>query len=163
MAARDPALQAMLDKEEIKEVLHDYCRGVDRGDVELLRSVYHEDAIDDHGIWKGRGVDFGPWITEQLGKNARTSHNVMNIKIDLRGDVAFSETYCIAVSDEPTIRRTVFNRYVDRIERRNGKWKIAHRIVVFDVNRGDPPAKPPDMGPGLTWGTRDKTDPSYRR
>ena len=43
------ALRVLLDKQEIHEVLMRYCRGIDRCDAELLHSVYHPDATDDHG------------------------------------------------------------------------------------------------------------------
>ena len=55
-------IQELIDRKEIYEVLVRYCQGVDRGDVELLKSVYHEDAQDDHGMFKGKGVDFAEWI-----------------------------------------------------------------------------------------------------
>ena len=35
---------------EIRRRLHDYCRGIDRLDAELVASVYFADAIDDHEI-----------------------------------------------------------------------------------------------------------------
>ena len=51
---------------EIKQVLYMYCRGVDRGDAELIRSVYHPDAIDEHGpFWQGAGMDFADMIVEE--------------------------------------------------------------------------------------------------
>jgi hypothetical protein len=40
----------------IQDVLYRYARGVDRRDWELVRSVYHPDATDDHGGYRG-GVD----------------------------------------------------------------------------------------------------------
>ena len=46
-------LQQLLDKQEIHEVIMRYCRGIDRLDREMIRSVYHDDAIDEHGLWKG--------------------------------------------------------------------------------------------------------------
>ena len=46
------ALRVLLDKQEIHEVLMRYCRGIDRCDAELLHSVYHPDATDDHGLFK---------------------------------------------------------------------------------------------------------------
>jgi hypothetical protein len=35
------ALMKLMDKQEIHDVLMRYCRGIDRCDEELLRSVYH--------------------------------------------------------------------------------------------------------------------------
>jgi hypothetical protein len=45
----DPALQALLDKQEITELLTRYLRSVDRGDVATLRACYLPDATEDHG------------------------------------------------------------------------------------------------------------------
>ena len=47
-------VRKLLDKQEIYEVLCRYCRALDRGDEKLLRSVYHPDAIDHHGIFDGK-------------------------------------------------------------------------------------------------------------
>ena len=44
----DEALQRLIDRTQIYEVMCKYARGVDRGDWELLRSTYHADAHDDH-------------------------------------------------------------------------------------------------------------------
>jgi hypothetical protein len=38
-----------------------YSRGIDRLDRELLMSVYHEDAIDDHGVFVGNREEFADW------------------------------------------------------------------------------------------------------
>jgi hypothetical protein len=48
------ALQQLIDKLEIHEVLTRYCRGIDRCDAELLESVYHPDATDNHGQFVGK-------------------------------------------------------------------------------------------------------------
>jgi len=45
-------LEALSAHLEIRQALANYCRGVDRKDVALLKSVYHDDATDD--------VYFGP-------------------------------------------------------------------------------------------------------
>ena len=47
--ARDPEVQALVDKQAILEVLTRYCRALDRGDAALIASAYHPDAVDDHG------------------------------------------------------------------------------------------------------------------
>jgi hypothetical protein len=50
---REQALQRLLDKQDIYETLCRYARGVDRGDWDLVRSTYHEDAYDSHGDYQG--------------------------------------------------------------------------------------------------------------
>ncbi len=161
----DPAWQAFLDRQAIEEVLRRYCRGVDRGDVDLIKTVYHPDAIDDHGIFKGLGTEFAEWIVDVLKDTVQCMHMIGNISIDLQGDVAFVETYCLSINDTGTEHQTVYNRYIDRFEKRADEWRIAARQVVFDVSRVEPATKRygGTMGDALTWGRKDKEDPSYRR
>lgn len=165
MSELSARMQAFLDKQEIYEVLTRYCRGVDRGDVEMIKSVYHEDAIDDHGIFKGRGKDFAEWIVDFLKDIRQCQHLIGNVQIELDGDVAWSETYCLSISDDGERHQTVFNRYIDRFERRNGEWLIAHRLIAFDISRSDPVTESygAELGDALTMGKRDKTDQVYRR
>ena len=47
------ALQRLLDKDQIYEVVCRYARGVDRGDEAMVRSTYHVDAYDDHVDYRG--------------------------------------------------------------------------------------------------------------
>jgi ketosteroid isomerase-like protein len=159
-------LQALIDRQAIYEVLTRYCRGVDRCDVELLRSVYHDDATDDHGMFKGLGQDFAPWIVDWERQNLRMGqHLIGNFRCDLAGDVAHTETYCISFSEDREGRNaTVYNRYIDRFERRGGEWKIADRVVVIDMTRIDEPAAPFGNVPGwdFTFGARDHSDRSYK-
>jgi hypothetical protein len=164
MPTLEHELHALLDRQRIYEVLTRYCRGVDRGDVELIRSVYHPDATDDHGMFKGLGVDFASWIVDFLRHWKQSQHLIANFRCDLRGDVAHTETYCLSISDDGQGHNSaVYNRYIDRFERRNGEWKIADRLVVLDISRVTPVTERFDDVPGwnFTWGQRNKDDPSY--
>lgn len=167
MDDRRDRLAELLDRQEIYEVLTRYCRGVDRCDVELIRSVYHDDAIDDHGMFKGLGIDFAQWIVDWERENLRMGqHFIGNYSCELDGDVAHTETYCISFSEDKQGRNaTVYNRYIDRFERRDGRWKIAARRVVIDLSRVDPPGPPFGEVPGwtFTFGSRDRNDPVYRK
>ena len=49
MSEVDSKIQEILDKESIRDLVHIYCRAADRHDHELMRTLYHEDARDDHG------------------------------------------------------------------------------------------------------------------
>jgi hypothetical protein len=59
-------VQELLDKQEIYEVLMRYCRAIDRGDEPLMRSVYHPDGIDHHGIFDGKASDFCEFLLRRL-------------------------------------------------------------------------------------------------
>ena len=49
MSIDQQALAALIAKDEIRELALLYSRGVDRKDIELLRTLYAHDATDDHG------------------------------------------------------------------------------------------------------------------
>lgn len=71
-STRDEALQRLLDKEEIYEAICLYARGVDRGDWDLVRSTYHEDAFDSHGDYQGDINGLIAWL-ENLFKGVDNS------------------------------------------------------------------------------------------
>src|SRR5215469_3641262 len=91
------ALRVLLDKQEIHEVLMRYCRGIDRCDAELLESVYHPDATDNHGQFVGKASDFITWALEGLKRDLNTKHYVTNELIELSGEVAYVESYVLAI------------------------------------------------------------------
>ena len=61
----------------------------------------------------------------------RTSHNLTNLLIDLDGDVATAESYCVTFArikaDGQYYHSFTGARMIDRLERRDGSWGIAHR------------------------------------
>lgn len=165
-------LRDMLEKQKITEVLYRYCRAVDRCDVELLKSVYHPDCRDEHGIFSGSASDFVDMVIPFLCSCGPTTHQIANILIDLQGDVAFVESYCVAFhSDMPdetgALRDFIIGaRYVDRFEKRNNEWRVAHRQCVFDWNQRIPRTGGWDVPDGVVekcrpLGAKDRTDYSY--
>ena len=93
----DARLQEIVDRAAIERVLFDYCSGIDRCDEELLRSVYHPGAYDDHGVFKGDAGDFVTFALDSLrSMDLATQHLVSNIRIDLHGDTARVEFYLVA-------------------------------------------------------------------
>jgi ketosteroid isomerase-like protein len=139
----DHRLQALLDKEEIREVTYRFARGVDRHDWELMRSCYHDDALDCHGLFDGLATEYVSWATENVPQLAdATTHHVSNVLIELEGDVAFCESYVLAAhryvrNDGRKADFLCGARYVDRFERRGGKWRIAKRQLVWEWVRDD--------------------------
>ena len=134
-------LRKLQDKDEIRDVIMRFCRGVDRLDAELIRSCFHPDSYDDHGHFKGTGPEFAAFIVKALPKYAHhTTHSVANLLIELDDndpDGANSEGYVLAYlrrrDEDGAEWLDVFaGRYVDRFARRKGEWRIARRIVVHD-------------------------------
>ena len=64
MSALPPELQEVVDRQKIYDVLTRYCRALDRCDVELMKSVYWEDAVDAHGIFHGNAHEFCEFIVK---------------------------------------------------------------------------------------------------
>jgi hypothetical protein len=137
-------VQELLDREAIRIALGNYCRGVDRGDWELLATVYHDDAVDDHGDFYGGPEGFIAFCKEHGAKSLTMQHSLGTIIIELDGDAAYSESYFQLssvkkpVGSEPPLMSLLFGRYLDRFERREGTWRIAKRIVVKDFRHLQP-------------------------
>jgi len=131
------------DRDEIREVIYRYCRGIDRLQLELVRSCYHPDGTDDHGDYRG-GVDgFIDHVASVLPTWEHTSHFLGNLLIELDGDRARAETYGVAYhrraarGDRPALDFVAGIRYVDDFERRDGEWRIAARVCLVDWTRTD--------------------------
>jgi ketosteroid isomerase-like protein len=165
-----PTADTLLDREMIREAMGRYCRGIDRLDIELIRSSYHEDAFDDHGPFKGTREEFIEWVVPFMRKEyTSTSHHLTSQSIEVDGDVAWVETYAIVVQQKPageqTLQLVANSRYADRFEKRDGDWRIARRVVILDTVRTDTVAPWAGTSPisSMTMGSRDTSDPSYRR
>ena len=162
---RSEGIDELIAEREIRKVLVRYSRGIDRCDEELIRSVYHADATDDHGQFKGSGSEFASWVVPILRDSFdATMHDLGNVTIELEADSARVETYVIAYHVAPgkDARRliTVGGRYLDRFECRGGEWKIARRVVVIDWNKTEVMQEnfPVDR---YRQGSRWPEDPSY--
>lgn len=161
-------IEQLLDDAAVKALHLRYCRGVDRLDWALVRACYHPDGTDDHGSYRG-GVDgFIAWAAAGLARFESTTHFTGNQLVEVAGDIAWAEHYAVvyhrraAGPDGPAADLIANVRYVDRVERRDGEWRIATRVVVVDAEKVEPVAAT-WLGTATQRGRRDRTDLSYRR
>lgn len=162
----DRAVRVLLDKQAITEVVLRYCRGVDRLDMALVRSCYHDDGVDHHTGFDGPADDYVAWLDKVLRHLGGTMHMIGNCLVEVDQDRARSETYGTAHHwgepyDDRSINFTTGFRYVDRFERRDGQWRIAERWAVREWTRSVPPDTvrlKEGVGPEPH---RDRTDPLY--
>jgi hypothetical protein len=166
-------------KLEITEVIHRYCRAVDRMDRELASTLFHEGATADYGpTYSGSAEGLIDNLWKNHAKLLGHSHQVTNILIEVDGDRAGSEAYAFgtlwdAAPDGPLVVLTAFGRYLDRWSRREGVWAIDHRRFVYDLVHTSTPTVAAEAAglplarlasardPRQTAGRRDPSDPSY--
>ena len=161
-------LAALIAKDEILEVIHRVARGTDRLDHDLIISGYWPDGFDDHNSFRGGPVDFADWVLEVLPHFHATHHFLGQSRIELEGDRAYVETYCdahhVSHPDETgVIADMVLGlRYVDRFERRDGRWLIAKRVCAFDWTYTTTTNTSWRFGDDFTIGSRNRDDITYR-
>jgi ketosteroid isomerase-like protein len=142
MTGPDARLQQLLDRQAILDLAATYCRGLDRLDRALIRSVYADDATDDRGFFQGGPEEFADFAIAALAPMEATHHLLGQALIEFEGpDTAFGETYFqahhkLANGDD----FFVSGRYIDRYERRPEGWRIAHRSELNDWVRTEPAA-----------------------
>ena len=89
---REQQLDELLDKQAIYELIMAYCNAADRHDHVKMRTLYHEDAIDDHGHFaKGLAMEFIDKLPEIQKAMEILHHNVTTVNLKLAGDRAEGE------------------------------------------------------------------------
>lgn len=175
-------LERLAAESGINRVINLYCHALDRRRWSLLEEVFHDDARYGFGDIAGSWQDFAAAARSIIEPLGPTHHMVANVLINLDGETAHVETYLngyhVIPADYPEGLNTnglfydrpgeryvsvVGGRYVDRFEKRSGKWKIAQRagiydwIQVLDYTDGGL-SKSPDAALGK-WGSLDASLP----
>jgi hypothetical protein len=168
-ADRLARMEKLLDRQDILDCLTRFSRGMDRFDRELFLSAFHPDAVIAAGSFVGAPPALYEWAKgmHQQGQVA-THHNLLNLSCEINGDSAHTETYYLFVGRNCDETNWIAGgRYLDRLERRNGAWRIAFRSNSIEWS-GMVPTMPipfadvPDIhGNGAP--SRSREDPSYRR
>lgn len=181
MAYTESDIEELVSRAKIYEVLTRYCRALDRCDVDLMHSVYWDDGIDIHGVFNGNAAEFSDFIIREIQTWFDvTMHAIMNVHMEIEGDVACTESYLFAYhkirgdkqkveeifgsryasqfdwAKQGTIPHHFYfgGRYIDRLERREGIWRIAKRTVVMDWNDNKPSGEILDEGMFATFHPR---------
>lgn len=162
-------VQYLMDRSAILDCIARHARGCDRHDEELLSSAYHADGVDEHGGTKNLGPEYAAFINASHAATSQAhTHNITTHTCEVDGDVAHAESYVIvALLDANGAGATLMSgRYIDRLERRDGAWRIAARRSLVDLALHGSAALlqlPAFRAQGYPKGTRDPSDSSYQR
>lgn len=135
-------LEARLDelesRQQITELLAQLSRALDWLDRDLLEPLLFDDAEIDYGFFQGTGKDFKPVIFEVERNFGRRWHLTAQPRIAMDGrDAAEVESYQLSIGapaetrGESAALSMFYGLYVDRLERRDGRWGIARRTHVL--------------------------------
>ncbi|CAN7658498.1 nuclear transport factor 2 family protein [Phenylobacterium sp. LjRoot225] len=162
-------LRYMKDRQAILDCIARNARGCDRHDAELLASSYHPDGFDEHGFAVNEGPRYPEWANAAHNAMSQQSlHNITTHSCEIDGDVAHAETYSVGLFLDPDGKtaRMLAGRYADRLERREGEWRIALRRTTVDILLvGEAAFLTSEAFAqfGYLKGMRDKRDVSYQR
>lgn len=147
MDAMTEELKGFLDRERIRDCLARLARGEDRRDARLIGSSYWPDGACDYGVFKGSFDEYLAWVVPGAPAITNSQHVLGQSVIELNGDRACVETLVISyhrVDMGAEERDTVIGgRYLDRMEKRGGEWRIAHRTMLYDWYQ--------DWGRSIDW------------
>ena len=132
-------IQILFDEREIRNVIYRDCRAKSRGDGDLMRTCFFDDALDHHApffdLSFAEVAKRTSTVMEEIGEMIQ--YIALQVLIDLDGDVAHVETYVDSnkifhqrtENGDQIVRLSGF-RNLDRFERRNGEWRIAERWFI---------------------------------
>jgi hypothetical protein len=152
-------LHIWADKAALTELLARLAAAADRADKAGIVGCYAEPSYDDHGAFKGSGLEFAEMICTPDGRASQlTMHHLLGQSVfDVEGDEAWGETFFVmhALIGGQVIAS--YGRYIDYFRRSADGWKVSYRRVVPDVTI------PGDDAAQYWQPRRDHTDPRYDR
>ncbi|MEH6519018.1 MAG: nuclear transport factor 2 family protein [Halioglobus sp.] len=129
------------DQLAIHDILSLHSRGLDRLDQATIQAAYWPEAEVDYGSYKGGAHNFAELVVGALaGQYELTRHLLSNTLVEFTDNIACSES-CVTAGHlllGAQEEMLFYGRYLDRLEKRNGQWKIMHRQVVIDWSKRIP-------------------------
>jgi hypothetical protein len=147
MDAITEELKALVEREKIRDCIVRLARGEDRRDAKPISASYWPDSTTDYGVFRGSFAEYLAWVVPGSDAIPVTQHVLGQSLIELKGEVALVETHVtsyhrVVMGDEE--RDTIIGgRYLDRMEKRDGEWRIAERTMLYDWYQ--------DFGRSIDW------------
>lgn len=130
-------LADLLDREKIRACLAILARGEDRRDADLIRSACWPESVSDYGVFSGNFEEYLAWVVPGSDAIINTQHILGQSHIVLDASTASAETQLISyhrIAGEAGQDKDVCigGRYLDKLEKRDGEWRIASRTMLYD-------------------------------
>lgn len=109
----------------------------DLGQWEALRQLFHPDSTIEVTWFEGLARDFIDGSMRMGSSDARTKHLIGTPVVSFNQDAtkAIVETNAVIVGENVKLNIGCegHNRFYDRVEKRDGIWKLLHRQSIYDM------------------------------
>ncbi|MFC8231349.1 nuclear transport factor 2 family protein [Streptomyces sp. NPDC057287] len=130
-----PTTTTLQDRQDIADLMTGWIHR-DQGRWDRLRELFHQGARIEITWFEGAASDFVDASARMATTDLRTKHLITSpaVTFSADGSRAVSETNAVIIAENSSLGLGCngHNRFIDRIERRNGVWRIVDRKSVYD-------------------------------
>lgn len=148
---RDLAVQQLIDRAAIHDLVLRYARAVDQKNLDHVAACFGRDAGYEGALGTGTITDALRALKSAFERYHGTMHFVGNVLVEFDdGEHARVETYAIAYhrlkAGDGERQYVTAVRYLDQVQRKDDRWLIVHRSVRRDWERHEEivPLKAPE-------------------
>ncbi|MEM5448514.1 nuclear transport factor 2 family protein [Paraburkholderia guartelaensis] len=107
----------------------------DLGEWDKLRELFHPDGEIEVTWFEGPAADFIEGSRRMGGSALKTKHLIGTPIVTFHGERAVVETNAVIVADNAALNLgcAAHNRFFDKVERRDGVWKLVKRQSIYDM------------------------------
>ncbi len=139
MATSVPTSGDMVDRLEIRELLENWVIWRDAGDWERFATVWHDDGRMIATWFQASAVEFIAGCRRSFDAGIVGLHCLGGTSIDVNSSRAIAQTKMQIVQRGQvhgvTVDVTCLGRFVDALEKRDGRWGIVLRQPVYELDR----------------------------
>jgi len=130
------------DKAAIREVIENWLIWRDSGDWERFRGVWHEDGRMMATWFQGPAEEFIRVSREGMDRGVSIFHTLGGSSLEIAGTRAVAQTRT-TISQRGLVHGVLcdvacLGRFYDFFEKRDGRWAIVLRRLIYEKDRMDP-------------------------
>lgn len=142
---------SLSDKLECIELIQNWGFWRDQGRWSELLTTFHNDGLFSVSWFRGRFVDYVEESKRAAGTGKSQSKHVIGYPIvSIAGDRAIAETNVVILGrqtiDDILVDNTAYARFLDRLENRDGHWRVSERVAIYEKDTLAPVIPSPAFG-----------------
>ena len=141
-ADADDRVAGMRDRVEIRELIENWVLWRDAGDWDRFATVWHADGRMNATWFKASASDFIAGCKRAFDAGMIGLHSLGGVSINLQGPRAIAQTRMQIVQralvHDVLVDVHCEGRFVDALEKRDGRWGMVLRQPVYELDRMSP-------------------------